>query len=291
VPGPTLTALVSTTQPWPELEQVLDALVPDAAANGNRVEVLVVDGTPGGDAVPAGWYEHLRHEPIGRSDVFECRAAGLRAARGEVVAIVEDHAPPVPGWAAATLAAHERHPDAAVIVGSMVNGTADTVLDRAAYALTLGPFDAPVQPVVRERMPVPANVSFKRWHLAPDAEPGWLEYTAPLAAFERGSLVVAPEAVCLHIQHFEGVRAVTIQFESGRAYGGTLRGISRRAKLCHAATRSRFAVAAYRTSRRGLGPAPGPAEHAALALMIAMNVAGQLVGLVAGPGRSRDSLR
>ena len=270
---------------------MLDALTVDIAPVRDAVEVLVMDATPDGDAVPDGRYPGVRVERLGRADVFLCRAAGVRLSTGAAIAIVEDHAPPWSGWAKATLAAHEAHPEAALIVGSMVNGTAETVLDRAAYAMTLGPFDEPVMPVIRERMPVPANVSYKRWHLPAAPDPGWLEYSAPMAAFEQGSIELAPESVCEHRQHFEGIKAITIQFVSGRSYGGSLRGISRADKLRHVATRARFAHMAYRTSKRGLGPSPGIADRAALGVMVACNVAGQLVGLVAGSGRAREALR
>jgi hypothetical protein len=286
-----LTALVSTTQPWPELEAVLDALVADVADVRDAVEVLVMDGTPDGNAVPEGRYPEVRVERLGRADVFRLRAAGVRRSTGAAIAIVEDHAPPWTGWAKSTLAAHDTHPEAALIVGSMTNGTRDTVLDRAAYAMTLGPFDHPVLPIIRERMPVPANVSYKRWHLPAEPEPGWLEYSAPMAAFEQGSIALAPDSVCEHVQHFDGIKAITIQFGSGRAYGGSLKGISRGDKLQHLATRGRFARTAYRTSKRGLGPRPTTADRAALGVMVAANVAGQLVGLVAGSGRAREALR
>jgi hypothetical protein len=140
-------------------------------------------------------------------------------------------------------------------------------------------------------MPVPANISFKRAHLPSAPAPGWLEYDAPFDAFRDGRMVTAPESRCLHVQDFSRLRSITIQFASGRSYGGALVGQTRRQKLVHLRSRPRFAAVTYRTSRRGLGPRAGVVEHAALAAMVASNVAGQLVGLVRGVGRSRDDLR
>jgi hypothetical protein len=291
--APALTVLVSTAQPWPELEPVLDSIVADVG-DRDDVEVVVCDGTVSAGAVPDGRYPAyvVRLVRDGPADVFALRARGIAAATGDVVAIVEDHAPVLPGWTAATLAGHAAHPDGAMGVGSMRNGTATTVLDRAAYAITLGPFDDPVQPVARERLPVPANISYKRSWL-PTAAPaiGWLEYEAPSLAFEAGLLFTIPDARCLHVQHFDGIGGITIQFVSGRSYGGSLLGLGRREKARHLASRPRFASIVYRTSGRALGPAPGVAERLGLLLMIGANVLGQAVGLATGPGRARAALR
>ncbi|HVT59833.1 MAG TPA: glycosyltransferase [Thermoanaerobaculia bacterium] len=89
---------------------------------GERLEVVVVDLAGGGALpVPGGEDPAVRVLESPPSTTFpQARARGLRAARGAVVAFVEEHAVAFPGWAEALLAAH-RGPYAGV-GPAVVNG-------------------------------------------------------------------------------------------------------------------------------------------------------------------------
>ena len=96
------------------MRDLLAAIRPDAEAAG--AEIVVADGsarrTADGDEVgPA-----VRWIKAEGASVFELFAIALRAARGDVVALTEDHAIPRPGWIPAVLRAHAEHPEAAAMV-------------------------------------------------------------------------------------------------------------------------------------------------------------------------------
>jgi len=69
-------------------------------------------------------------------------AAGVRAARGAVIAYCEDHVLPEPGWVRARLDAHAA--GAAVVGGTLRNANPDTVVSWAAFLQSFGPFAMPV---------------------------------------------------------------------------------------------------------------------------------------------------
>jgi hypothetical protein len=88
----------------------------------------------------------------------ELRGIGMRAARGEVIALVEDHGQPDPHWCAQIVEEH-RAPHAA-IGGAMENGV-NRPLNWAVYFCDFARYQNPVR-----RGPSPfvsdANVSYKR---------------------------------------------------------------------------------------------------------------------------------
>ncbi len=72
----------------------------------------------------------------GRAIGLLALARALREARGEVVALTEDHAIPRPGWVPAIIRAHADHPEAAAIGGAIENGSTESSLDWASYFST-----------------------------------------------------------------------------------------------------------------------------------------------------------
>lgn len=68
------------------------------------------------------------------------RAAGLAAARGDIVAITEDHAIPDPGWCSAIVEAHRTLPYGAV--GGSVETSNRSLLNRAVFLCDFGRFEA-----------------------------------------------------------------------------------------------------------------------------------------------------
>jgi len=90
------------------------------------------------------------------------RAIGLRQARGKVVALLEDHAAPSPGWCDAILEAH-RGPEAAI--GGAVENGVDRLLNWAVYLCDFGRYQNPV-PTGPAEFLSDSNVSYKREALA-----------------------------------------------------------------------------------------------------------------------------
>ncbi len=87
------------------------------------------------------------------------RAIGLREATAPLVALVEDHGTPSPGWCAALLEAH-RKSDAAGIGGAVENGV-DRLLNWAVYYCDFGRYQNPVPEGAVEFLS-DSNVSYKR---------------------------------------------------------------------------------------------------------------------------------
>lgn len=88
----------------------------------------------------------------------ELRAAGVAAARGQIVALIEDHVRPDPDWASAILAGHRS--DYAAIGGAIENGV-DRVANWAIYFTDLGRYQNPLPPGVSSYASL-VNVSYKR---------------------------------------------------------------------------------------------------------------------------------
>ncbi|MFQ5615522.1 MAG: glycosyltransferase, partial [Anaerolineales bacterium] len=96
----------------------------------------------------------------------ELRAIGIKAARGQVIAITEDHCIAPPNWFAAILQAHNDHPPDAThppdaIGGAVDNAATGRLLDRAVYLTEYVEFASPVPRGPVSQLPA-ANVSYKR---------------------------------------------------------------------------------------------------------------------------------
>lgn len=95
-------------------------------------------------------------DPAG--DTWVLRSIGVAAARAPVVATIEDHTIPEPGWAAAVVAAHEA--PHAVIGGAVHKGTPDSIVGWAMYFFDYWRYLAPRAGPTRFLSA--CNVSYKR---------------------------------------------------------------------------------------------------------------------------------
>jgi Glycosyl transferase family 2 len=270
VSAPRLSIVLATAHAWPGAKAALDsARDQDCDA---EFEILFLDGH--GAALDREPDPPVRWFRAPGKDGFELRALGFAEARGDVVAITEDHCVMLPDWCRRILAAHERNP-AAVLVGAVANhpDSARRAVDRANFLLTFGPFSAPIEPLTSLRLPVPTNISFKRSALsAPRFSPGWIEYGLLAELRERGEIELAPDVLLQHRQSWGALRALLVHFSSGRSYGAS----------------TRMTLPAL---ERGAGGAvPGAADRIWLKALILANALGQLTGSIAGPGRSRRRL-
>jgi glycosyltransferase involved in cell wall biosynthesis len=125
VATPSGTVVVCTRDRKGLLEGCLEHLAHQTPAEGDEVEVVVVDNgsTDGTADLLAAWVEggprrRVVFEP--EAGLSRARNAGLAAAAGEVVLFVDDDALAPRGWVAAHLAAHRRHPGTAAVGGPVV---------------------------------------------------------------------------------------------------------------------------------------------------------------------------
>lgn len=152
----------------------------------------------------------------------ELRARGLAAAKGEILALIEDHGIPAPEWSANVLKAH-RQPFAA-IGGAIENGV-DRPLNWAVYFCDFLRYQNPL-PEGESAIASDANVTYKRLALE-SIRPVWQEIfhesSVNGALRARGEKVTLTPGVVLY-QHRQGLRlgmALKERFVWGRSYAAT----------------------------------------------------------------------
>ncbi len=96
----------------------------------------------------------------GQHELFDRRrAAGLLAATGELIAILEDRSVPRPQWASAFVLAHAALPHA--VVGGAIENGRDGMLNQAVYFCDFGRYHLPFSSGPR-RWVSDVNVAYKR---------------------------------------------------------------------------------------------------------------------------------
>ena len=213
-----LSTVVATTQPWPEVEPLLASLREQIATIGG--EVVLGDGSADGLLPPEvhAAHPHLRvlHRP--GASVFQLRAAAVAAARGDVIAITEDHCVVAPDWCARILAAHREHPEAAAIGGAVENGATGTTIDWASFFLVNGASMPPIRDGVRRAIALQANCSYKRRALSPAAsELGLMEWLLNEDLHRRGAVLRADGRILVsHVQSLGVAATCRIHYDDGR---------------------------------------------------------------------------
>jgi hypothetical protein len=148
----------------------------------------------------------------------ELRARGLAEARGGIVALLEDHGVPQPGWSAAIVAAHRS--DFSAIGGPIDNGV-DRPLNWAVYFCDFGRYQSPLPEGVTA-FASDANISYKRVILE-ELRPVWEEvFREPEvngAIQERGGkLGIAPAMIVHQCRRLRLGEALAERFIWGRSY-------------------------------------------------------------------------
>jgi hypothetical protein len=283
-----LTLIVPTTKPPPGAWVAAEAIRDQAVAVD--AEVLVAASADVGTRVPDAPVRVLR---CPGADVFTLRARALAEARGEVVALLEDHNFPAADFCERVLAAFDENPQADGVVGTATNGALG-LLDRASFLLTWGPFLAPMDHVPLHRCPPPGVVAFRRSVVPEDAPPdGWLEYELTVGLRDQGRLVADDRVQICHVQHL-GLRAFPIQYHAGRGYGGLdhepRSSLPRRARLREAIDLPAVLVRQTREGLRRGGRRESTACMMTVGAYAICNAVGQIIGFFRGPGKSTTHL-
>jgi len=278
----TLRALV-TQGPTEQLEVVLVA--PDAEAASRRYPELAE-------------FRFVTLRSCGASPTTATAVAlGMRAARGDVVAYLEDHVLPEPGWAAAHLAGHV--PGVAAVGGTLRNANPDTLVSWAAFIQSFGPFAMPVAGGRSSRLPW-HQTSYRRDLLpfGPELE-RLLENEALLHAELSNAghaLVIECGAVAGHVNPSRLSSLLLHAWWGGRTWGsgrarhGCWSGPQRAAnalqvpRIAVAEVRIRLAdISRVVPSRRG--------RVAALTVAaMAIHAAGDVIGMLLGEGKALAAL-
>jgi hypothetical protein len=281
----------------PSLSVVVPARHGRSLLNGLRPLAEQVEAVGGEIVVVDGSGEHVRTSlpvrwiAVCDTNLLRLRSVAVRAARGAIVAIGEDHAVPRPGWCEAILRAHSEHPNAAAVAGCLVNATDRTVAGRANFIGFAAQYSPPMPSLPRQQPPPASTVSFKREVLDELGDStGRLESDLIPRLFREGRIAADDRVLVEHHQDKGILWSAQNAFASARAgygYGRLRQEAHRRDVVRWVLTRmpsvlwqdARDGRAKTRYRRRDLP---------AIALIQASAVAGATLGTLKGPGRAPD---
>jgi hypothetical protein len=294
-----ITALIATIRGWPDCREAVRLIAAQVFPAGG--EFIVADASanpPPTAAEMAQLGGEIKWLSMPGKSVFQLRHAGYRAARGEVVAITEDHCFVEPGWVERILDVHRRFPNAAAVGGTVLNNTDEKLVDWAAFFLTQGPFMPPLPNGLATRISGPANVSYKRYildRLGGDEENGVIDFLELPAALE-GEELVADDSIRVRHNQSQGLVGTSLaEFDNGRTIAGYRRREMTRGDWLRIASSpllpSYRAVRQMRIVRSKQMPEGMTTSRMAKALPAHLwfqycAMAGELLGYAAGPGDS-----
>jgi hypothetical protein len=293
-----LSVVLGTTQPWPELADSLDTVIPEAREIG--AEVIVVDNN--GRGLPEGFADE-NPEVVWITErgasIFRMRSVGMSIARGEVIALTEDHCLPSPGWCREHLRAHTENPDAAAVGGPVGNGATERLSAWGSFLLNHAEYLQPIEGGERATIDR-ANISYKRW--AVPTVPSNLGVTEPFIDEQLrrsgAKFFMTTGAPVTHDQSFGLRDTLSIHFHSGRSTAGLrlLCGMGRAERIRRTITSFLLGPAMFAaTTRRVARKRPRSARAIAslpIVLAIACTIsAGLVAGYLTGPGGSTRHIR
>ncbi len=285
--GPSLSVVVAASNGPAALAACLASLVGQPG-----VDEVIVSGHVDGAEVEASSSVTVLAQPPGTT-VPMLRTWGIRAARGEVVALTEDHVTAAPGWATALRRAHAAGHD--VVGGPVEQPDGGRARDWAVYFYEYGRWMPPLA-----EGPVPAlagpNASYTRAALdrveAAWAD-GFYEVFVHQALQSRGvELWAEPAAVVHHPATYRTAAVVRQCYHHARSYAAMREaeqpGWHRLAMGAGALVLPVLLPAriAARTVRRGRRVGELARAWPYLVAFLSAWAAGEMVGSVAGPGES-----
>ncbi len=274
---------VVTTDAWEPVAELAEALA-GQTASGELELVLVCDRPlePPDLRIPV-----LVVVASGRA----ARAAGVRAATGDVVALGETHVTPSPGWARAALDAHDA--GAVAVLPRMQNANPGRALSWAAFLMDYGRYARPAPPTT----PVPTyNATVLRKALVglPELErtlvPG-LALDEELRA-RSAAVLQAPAAGLAHLNV-----DMPLDWARERLLGGILLARGRRVafgpwrRIGYALAWPLIALVLFRRAVRARYDDVPRGTTPALALACAISALGEAVGYVGPSGSGRAERR
>jgi hypothetical protein len=218
----------------------------------------------------------------------------VREARAPVVALVEDHCFPAPGWAEALI---ERHAEGWAAVGPvMANANPQTAVSWANLLTEYAPWVEPAQGGEREHLPG-HNGSYKRDVLLSygDRLEAMLEAESILHWDLRArghKLYLEPRARSLHLNFTAALPSAALRFNGGRLFAASrARGWTLRKRLAFVAGSPLIPLVRFARVARSLPKADRPrGTLTAVFAALVCDGAGELIGYARGAGRSMEKL-
>jgi Glycosyl transferase family 2 len=297
---PAITVVLPTTSDFESIATTVRHLSRQGIAD--RVELVVVamarpDFLADASAFRSLWGAQVVHTD--RQSHGHACAAGVRAARADVVAFAEDHCFPEPGWAEALLAGYSS-PEIVAVGPIFRNANPATLVSWCDFVIGYGPW---INPHTAGDQPFLAghNSSYRRevlLALGPRLAEGLESETVLHMELRAGGrrLVVEPRARAAHTNFGRFDVWLPVQYHCGRVFA------AQRANRWSWPRRALYAAAsplipcvrfvrALRQLRRSPETRPSLLRLAPLlALGLAADGLGQLTGYVAGSGGSSQHL-
>jgi hypothetical protein len=174
------------------------------------------------------------------------------------------------------------------VTGPVRNGSTDHLIDQANFLHTFASCVAPVNASQRDRCPPPANVAFRRAAIGSGPiHAGHIELELSPRLFREGLFHVHDGITVTHVQSHGFWLTLRAHFDNGRSTTGLHRvPLSRR----------QLPWNLFRGSLRSMSPEARatPAVRDSLPLMFLLScchAAGEVAGILTGPGRSPARLR
>jgi len=297
---PALSVVLACTDRYPTIAATLAHLAHQSIRE--QIEVLIVARSCAELELPhaavAPFWGHQVIEIGAFDSISRANAAGVRRASAPLIAFAEDHCFPEPGWAEALVSAHEG-PYAAV--GPVVrNANPATAVSWADYLIGYGPWAYP-RPSGEAPFLAGHNSSYKRAALLEcgDRLQDMLaaETVLHMELRARGRrLYVCADAVSSHVNFSRARSWLAVQVHNGRVFAAARRrewSTARRA--LYALASPMIPVVRFARALRSLLALRLPAIRLVrvlpvLALGLALDGVGQLLGYTLGPGDSPRAL-
>ena len=289
---PALSVVVASVNGWEMLEPTLRAL--DAQPERPRMEVIVVEAV-GGETRRALREHRPGVEVIAvdaRRTIPALRHLGVVRAKGDLVAILEDHGEVAPDWASALLEAHQGPWGA---VGGVVENGRTGLVNWAAFFCEYATYMGPV--LEGESADLPGNnIAYKRPHLlrhAHELEQGrWESWINDKIRADGVPIASTNKAVVRHIKPFRLGHFLVQRFHFARSYAGMRRvdqSIARRL-IYGFGSLALPGLLTLRVTRTAMAKGRNLGQFAAslplIALFYTVGAAGEMVGYLIGPGDS-----
>ncbi len=191
--------------------------------NSEQLEIVVAESSPNGEAARVcAPFRNVRHLHLDeRKTIPELRAIGLLNARGEVLAMTEDHCLADAHWVENLLRAHDS--PHLVIGGAVENAATERLIDWAVYFCEYGRYMPPIRAGATDDLPGP-NVSYKRAALecfrdllAPAT---WEPFWHWRLMSEGVELINDPNVVVYHRKHFTLRGFLSERYHYARSFAG-----------------------------------------------------------------------
>ncbi len=290
--NPALSVVIASVNGWSMLDPTLRAL--DAQPERPRMEVIVVE------AVGGATRQSLRNHRPGvviievdeKRTIPALRHMGVRRAKGDLVAILEDHGEVAPDWAGALLEAHKEPWGA---VGGVVENGREGLVNWAAFFCEYTPYMGPVAEGESGDLPG-NNIAYKRPHLlrhAHELEQGrWESWINDKLRLDGVPIASTNKAVVRHIKPFRLGHFLVQRFHFARSYAGMRRvdqsGLKR--LIYGFGSFALPAMLMLRVTRTALAKGRHLGRFVAsmplIALFYTVGAAGESIGYFFGPGDS-----